>query len=86
MHEWMDGRTEDHTTQGEVEMTIEEVQDRIAEIANAAVRADNETAHLLEDDLFMSVLGAIAGGAPNGRELADAALKALNLGYARWYA
>ena len=47
---------------------------------------DNETAHALEDELYINVLQAISEGAENAKELATEALKAIEVKFTRWYA
>jgi hypothetical protein len=46
---------------------------------------DHEMAHGLEDDLYRQVLSAIAHGAPNAAELANAALYTQTLDFKRWH-
>lgn len=62
-------------------MKIEEIEKRVAEIA-ANVR-DREGAHGMEDQLYLDVLRAIAGGHKNARQLAAAAIKAADVKYDR---
>lgn len=47
---------------------------------------DDEVAHSCEDAIHQAVLRAIADGAPNAKELAEAALKTLRFTFARWCA
>jgi hypothetical protein len=63
----------------------------VAEIHAAIVRVagkvrDPEMAHQLEDRLYQDVLAAIALGADNAKELAEAALKCSEIRFRRWYA
>jgi hypothetical protein len=68
-------------------MTVAEIEWAIAVIAQAGIAdKDDEVAHILEDELHGKVLDAIGGGAPNGPELARAALKSMTLDFARWCA
>ena len=62
-------------------LTIRTVQDRVAAIK--AVAHDYEMAHGMEDELYSDVLRSIADGAPNAARLAEEALKASQLGFAR---
>lgn len=65
-------------------MTVEEIRKAVEEIAAEA--RDFEVAHGDEDSLHVSVLEAIAAGAPNAQELAREALKTLDLKFARYCA
>jgi hypothetical protein len=56
----------------------------VAEIA--AVAIDYEVAHSKEDDLHADVLAAIARGATNAQELAQAALKTEEIEFPRYCA
>ena len=47
---------------------------------------DNEVAHGLQDELLVSTLKAIAGGAENPAALAQAALEVMSIEFDRWYA
>ncbi len=64
------------------------VQDVVARVdAVYRYRSDDETAHQVEDDLYVDVLKAIAAGQcedPSG--CAAAALKTQDICFARWYA
>ena len=62
-------------------MTRDQVIERVMRIETAL--ADPELAHGLEDELFRSVLVAIAGGAPNPRDLAMLALYSLLFDFRR---
>ena len=50
------------------------------------ITGDNEVAHSAEDRLYIEVLHAIAGGHSYPLALAQAALKAGDLDFDRWYA
>lgn len=63
-------------------MDTNDIKIRVAEIASFA--DDPEAAHSLEDGLYMDVLAQIAHGTDNAAELATEALKASELGFARW--
>lgn len=66
-------------------MTIDDVKKLVAEID--AAKADYETAHSMEDHLYLKVLGAIAlGKAESAAELAAEALKAADLDFPRYTA
>jgi hypothetical protein len=65
-------------------MTVAEVQRLVAVLKNDA--HDDELAHLNEDTLRHAVLVAIAEGAPNAAELAEAALRTSDVKFARWCA
>lgn len=67
-------------------MTVEEVQQRVAEIHEMAENEDYEMAHSYEDDLYRDVLEAIAGGATNDFELARAALVTADIEFSHWCA
>lgn len=55
------------------------------------IKADSgksvESAHIMEDDLYKSVLKAIANGTviDSSEDMANAALKAEDLDFTRWY-
>lgn len=65
--------------------TRETVAACVAHIAEPHVTSDDEWAHRLEDDLHLAVMRAIANGATNARELADAACETSKLRFSRWY-
>lgn len=71
----------DGVTKEDVWKQIDEIRAQDNEHAD-----DDEYAHILEDQLYLAVLGAIAGGAANARELAEEALKTQALNFARWCA
>ena len=60
----------------------------LEEIQEAINKKDYEAAHSLEDDLFIEVLKTIALGFENieAYELADEALKSLDIDFPRWCA
>lgn len=62
-------------------MKVSEIQRRVADIA--AKQQDPESAHGLEDALYLDVLKAISAGAPNAKDLAEAALKAAEMKFVR---
>ena len=64
-------------------MDVEEIRKRIDHIDEIAYMA--ETAHKEADQLYRDVLQAIAQGASNPSELAQAALKAEHLGLDKYY-
>lgn len=64
-------------------MTVDDVQERVEVIRQIAL--DDETAHGMEDELYIDVLGAIANGADNPEKLAAEALKTLEIEFSRWY-
>jgi hypothetical protein len=63
----------------------DDVRARVQAIARVAERSP-ELAHGRQDDLWLSVLQAIADGAENPRELAAEAIKADDVNFPRWYA
>jgi hypothetical protein len=66
-------------------VTPEDVEARLVNIE--AAKGDNETAHELEDELYVDVLRAIAASeAADPQALAERALKAYDLDFTRWYA
>jgi len=65
-------------------MTVEDILKRVERIRNSD--GDNEDMHFDEDVLWENVLEAIARGAPNAPELAQAALRTKELKFTRWYA
>lgn len=64
-------------------MNVEDVRRRVKEIDEIADLVDK--AHAAEDRLHRDVLRAIANGAANPDELADAALSTEHLGLDRYY-
>ena len=50
------------------------------------IRHDDEVAHGHEDVLYVAVLQAIAGGAPDAAALAAEALRTQEIDFARWCA
>lgn len=63
--------------------TVVDVKSRLAWIEKYAAEHDYEVAHGLQDDLMADVLTAVASGADNSAELASAALKVLEIKFAR---
>ncbi len=65
-------------------MTVDEVREKVFSISCVG---DPERSHVMEDDLFESVLRYIADNGERGVcELAQEALKVRDLGLDRWYA
>ncbi len=64
-------------------MTVDEIRARVARIDATADLV--EKAHREEDRLYHDVMRAIAGGASNPTELAEAALATKDLGLDRYY-
>jgi hypothetical protein len=60
-----------------------EVRDRVEKIREQSDY--DHIAHRLEDELYMDVLEAIAGGAEEPAALADAALATAQMQFSRWY-
>jgi hypothetical protein len=67
-------------------VTLDEIKEVLEKIERTAEEKDFETAHCLEDGLYIDVLTAIADGAANAQELAKEALKAAEMKHTRWYA
>ena len=66
-------------------MTIEEVQNRVQDIASTA--GDPEDQHELEDKLHVDVLKQVASsGDPILSRIAKEALKTQDIDFPRWYA
>jgi hypothetical protein len=65
-------------------MLLSEVSERVDFIR--AIAGDHEAAHSAQDDLYRSVLAAIADGAENARDLAAVALAVEAIEFHRWYA
>lgn len=65
-------------------MTVDDVKRRVEAIN--AVRFDAEMAHSMEDELHWDVLGVIALGAENARDLANAAMGTREIEFERWCA
>lgn len=64
-------------------MDIEDIKAQIEKIKNSG---DPESQHRMEDDLYISVLTAIANGANDPSSLAKEVLKVSELDFPRWYA
>lgn len=47
---------------------------------------DPEMSHEMQDDLFVRVLKETASGNPQAKEMAQIALKAIDIDFPRWYA
>lgn len=60
------------------------VQDQLRLIEATAY--DDESAHGHEDEMYVSVLEAVAAGHPQSALLAAEALKAYEMDFCRWYA
>src|SRR6476619_3217064 len=67
-------------------LTVESIEQKLEEVRQLANTGDDEGAHGAQDELLLSVLAAIAGGAPNPGELAATALKVDEIKFSRWYA
>ncbi len=66
-------------------MTVQDVIDRVEAIHH--FRSDDEAAHSAEDSLHVDVLRAIATGqCDDPKGCAAAALRTLDIGFARWCA
>ncbi|MCW2903516.1 MAG: hypothetical protein JWO67_5781 [Streptosporangiaceae bacterium] len=65
-------------------LTVEDIAFQLAQIAAQA--DDDEVAHGMEDNLRDTVLRAIAAGHPDAAQLAAAALRSDDIGFARYYA
>ncbi len=65
-------------------MDVDEVRERVAEIAKKA--GDPEVAHIAEDTLWLAVLQNIAESDCEHAELAREAIKTDDLEFSRWYA
>lgn len=65
------------------------INDKLAEIKHLADSGDDEEAHAKQDELYVSVLEAIAVGAISGEDIVTcckAALTAQDIAFSRWYA
>ena len=67
-----------------MKMNVEYVLEVVEKIRN--ISGDDEVAHSLEDALYLEILQHIADGGRNGKKLAEAALKAHDIDFARWCA
>lgn len=65
-------------------LTVAAVRARVEDIRASA--GDDEAAHGMEDQLFESVLRAVADGHPQSVAMAKAALRSLELDFERWCA
>ncbi len=65
-------------------MTVDEVVAQVEAIRAAA--HDDEAAHVMEDNLYRSVLHSISLNPWNAQELAEAAFRATFIDFERWYA
>jgi len=65
-------------------MNVADIEERIKKIRAVAPEKDS-SAHVLEDELFLDVLKAIAAGAKNPKELAAAAIVSADLEINRWF-
>lgn len=66
-------------------MTVREVEERVIKLAGEwETHQDDESCRNRENDLHREVLAAIAAGAKNPAALASAALRTLEIGFARW--
>lgn len=70
-----------------ITVRVSEVTERLKEIEAKAEADDDESAHSLEDELFIAVLEAIAyGQTPDPALLAREALKSRKIDFNRWMA
>ena len=67
-----------------VRLTPAQVRQRVAAIRQR--QTDPEAAHILEDELYVVVLSAIAAGDEQAVELAREALRTRSLKHERWVA
>lgn len=68
-------------------MNLGDVEARIDLIRQAADQRDWEVAHIEEDQLYLSIIQAIADDdATEPQEMAETALEARNIVEVRWYA
>lgn len=68
-------------------ITIAEVKRAVSQVGELGLAdTDAEAAHIVEDELHQRVLQDIAKGAPNAKQLAEEALKTLEIDFCRWYA
>lgn len=65
--------------------SLETIESQVRQISEVAL-TDDESAHMMEDTLFQTVLKAIAGGCKDPQQLAQAALKSKDAAFHRWYA
>lgn len=66
------------------EITVESIRQRIQHIER--IQNDDEAAHVLEDELYLSVLTAIAEGkCDNPMQFAQEAIKCCEIDMQRWY-
>ena len=66
-------------------LTVEKVKEKVKIIKDASIE-DYESAHSLEDKLYIEVLKDISKGNPDAPKLAKAALAANKIKFPRWYA
>ena len=65
-------------------MTVKDVERALLNIKDN--QNDSERAHVLEDEMWHSVLIAVARGSKKAKELAKAALRSEKIEFRRWYA
>ena len=65
-------------------MTLRKIHEAVQEVRRLAPDSSGD-AHQAVDRLWRRVLRAIAAGADNAAELAEAALETEEIDYARWY-
>jgi hypothetical protein len=79
------------STERYVHQDLIDVRTQVAAIQKAAEEKDHESAHIMEVNLFVSVLRRIANpthmrdGSPSAEVLAREALKSLKLEFRRWF-
>lgn len=66
-------------------LTVEKVKELVKAVKDQSTE-DYESAHSLEDKLYISVLKDISKGNPDAVKLAQAALVANKIKFPRWYA
>ncbi|MGA2412755.1 MAG: hypothetical protein ABSG46_20525 [Candidatus Binataceae bacterium] len=64
-------------------MRLEQVQTAVNKIRVAVYQGDFEKAHVLEDDLYKSVLFDVARGSADARKKASVALTSQHIDFAR---
>ena len=70
----------------EPELTPADAMQRVEQCRQAIEKDDdNETAHIIEDNLRDEVLKAIASGSTKARELAEIALSTNRIEFTRWH-
>lgn len=65
-------------------MKLEDIKKAVKEIEE--IKEDDEAAHMEQDDLYRSIIKAIAEGKTVTPEMAQEALKVEEIDFSRWYA